>query len=157
MEQNHRTLRYKEAKQAYSENMELAAYTGVQLFFDILIAQLNVEAATQEKINADTLYGISKGRFEVGRIAETELLQIELSVANAENAIAQSTLNLQSSMEQLRTFLGIQRAARFEMVPPLELPSFIVDPNQALQFALQNRSLIVSLERRLKEAERNIA
>ena len=150
-------LRYKEAKQAYSENMELAAYTGVQLFFDILIAQLNVEAATQEKINADTLYGISKGRFEVGRIAETELLQIELSVANAENAIAQSTLNLQSSMEQLRTFLGIQRAARFEMVPPLELPSFIVDPNQALQFSLQNRSLIVSLERRLKEAESNLA
>ncbi|MBK8045301.1 MAG: TolC family protein [Haliscomenobacter sp.] len=98
----------------------------------------------RKKINADTLYGISKGRFEVGRIAETELLQIELSVANAENAIAQSTLNLQSSMEQLRTFLGIQRAARFEMVPPLELPSFIVDPNQALQFALQNRSLIVS-------------
>ncbi|MFN7115692.1 MAG: TolC family protein [Saprospiraceae bacterium] len=150
-------LRYQEAKRTYSEDMEVAAFNAVQLFFDILIAQLNVEAALQEKSNADTLYGISTGRFDVGRIAETELLQIELSVANAENSIAQSTLNLQSSIEQLRTFLGIQKAVRFEMVPPTELPDFYVDPNKALQAALQNRSVIVALERRLREAERNVA
>lgn len=150
-------LRYQEATRAYSENMELAAYNSVQFFFDIMISQLNVEAALQEKANADTLYNISKGRFEVGKIAETELLQIELSVANAENSIAQSTLNLQSSIEQLRTFLGIQRTVRFETVPPTEIPNFIVDANKALQFALQNRSLIISLDRRLREAERNVA
>jgi len=150
-------LRYQEAKRAYSEDMEVAGYNAVQLFFDILIAQLNVEATLQEKSNADTLYGISTGRFDVGRIAETELLQIELSVANAENSIAQSTLNLQSSMEQLRNFLGIQKAARFEMIPPTELPDFVVDPDKALQFALQNRSIIIALDRRLREAERDVA
>ncbi len=150
-------LRYQEAKRTFSEDMEVTAFTAVQYFFDILIAQLNVEAALQEKSNADTLYGISTGRFEVGRIAETELLQIELSVANAENSLAQSTLNLQSSIEQLRNFLGIQRTVTFEMVPPTDIPNFEVDPNKALQYALQNRSLIVSLERRLRQAERNLA
>jgi outer membrane protein TolC len=150
-------LRYQEAKRSYSEDMEVTAFNAVQLFFDILIAQLNVEAALQEKSNADTLYGISTGRFDVGRIAETELLQIELSVANAENSIAQSTLNLQSSIEQLRNFLGIQKAVVFSMVPPTEIPDFVVDADKALQFALQNRSLIVALERRLREAERDVA
>lgn len=150
-------LRYQEAKRTFSEDMEVTAFTSVQYFFDILISQLNVEAALQEKSNADTLYGISKGRFDVGRIAETELLQIELSVANAENSLAQSTLNLQSSIEQLRNFLGIQKAVTFEMVPPTEIPDFMVDPNKALQYALANRSLIISLERRLRQAERNVA
>lgn len=150
-------LRYQEAKRTYSEDLEVTAFTSVRYFFDILIAQLNVEAALQEKSNADTLYGISKGRFEVGRIAETELLQIELSVANSENSLAQSTLNLQSSIEQLRNFLGIQKAVRFEMIPPTEIPNFMVDPNKALQYALANRSLIVALERRLRQAERNVA
>ncbi len=150
-------LRYQEAKRAYSEDLEVTAFTSVQYFFDILISQLNVEAALQEKSNADTLYGISKGRFDVGRIAETELLQIELSVANSENSLAQSTLNLQSSIEQLRNFLGIQKAVAFEMIPPMEIPDFVVDPNKALQYALANRSVIVALERRLREAERNVA
>ncbi len=150
-------LRYQEAKRGFSEDMESTAFTAVQLFFDILIAQLNAEAAQQEKSNADTLYGISKGRFEVGKIAETELLQIELSVANAENAIAQSTLNLQSSIEQLRNFLGIQRAVTFEMVPPTALPDFMIDADKALQVALQNRSELIAFERRLREAERNVA
>ncbi len=150
-------LRYQEAKRGFSEDMEATAFTAVRLFFDILIAQLNVEAAQQEKSNADTLYGISKGRFEVGKIAETELLQIELSVANAENAIAQSTLNLQSSIEQLRNFLGIQRAVTFEMVPPTVLPAFVIDADKALQIALQNRSELIAFERRLREAERNVA
>jgi len=150
-------LRYQEAKRSYSEDMEQTAFEAVQLFFDVLIAQLNVQAAEQEKSNADTLYEISKGRFEVGKIAETELLQIELSVANAENALAQATLNLQSSTEQLRNFLGIQEVVRFEMIAPTEIPDFIVEADRALQFALRNRSETIAFERRLRQAERDVA
>ncbi len=150
-------LRYQEAKRRFSEDMEQTALDAAQLFFEVLIAQLNLEAAQQEKSNADTLYEISKGRFEVGKIAETELLQIELSVANAENLLAQATLNLQSSTEQLRNFLGIQRAVGFEMIPPTDIPAFIVDADKALQYALQNRSETIAYERRLREAEREVA
>lgn len=150
-------LRYQEARRGFSEDMEQTAYDASQLFFDVLIAQLNVEAALQEKSNADTLYEISKGRFEVGKIAETELLQIELSVANAENSLAQATLNLQSSNEELRNFLGIQRVVQFELIPPTNIPDFIIDADRALQFALQNRSEIIAYERRLREAELSVA
>ncbi len=150
-------LRYQEARRSYSEDMEETAYQAVQLFFDVLIAQLNVQAAQQEKSNADTLYEISKGRFEVGKIAETELLQIELSVANAENSLAQATLNLQSSNEQLRNFLGIQRSVQFEMIAPTDIPDFIVDADRALQLALRNRSETIAFERRLRQAEREVA
>lgn len=150
-------LRYQEAKRSFSEDTEQTAYQAVNLFFDILISQLNLEAALQEKNNADTLYGISKGRYEVGKIAETELLQIELSVANAESSVAEATLNLQSSTEQLRNFMGLQKSVRFEMIPPLSLPNVQIDPKKALDAARSNRSIIVQFDRRLREAERDVA
>ncbi len=150
-------LNFTESKRAYSEDMEQVAYEASQYFFDVLISQLNVEAALKDKANADTLYAISKGRFEVGRIAETELLQIELSVMNSDADLAESELNLQSSTEQLRNFLGIREASEFSLTPPTTIPGFHVDAEKALEYAQKNRSITVNFDLRLMEAERNVA
>ncbi|MEM9837419.1 MAG: TolC family protein [Bacteroidota bacterium] len=145
-------LRYQESKRVFNESKERAAAESARLFFDLLIAQLNLEAAEKNKANADTLYEISQGRFGVGRIAETDLLQIELSVMNANAALAQATLNAQTANEELRSYLGITENARFQLIPPSEIPSTQVDPEIALQYALKNRSEIIAFERRALEA-----
>ncbi len=149
-------LRYKEATLSFAENMESVAYDAAELFFDVLIAQLNIEATEKIKANADTLYRISQGRFEVGRIAETELLQIELSAQNANASLAQATLDLQTSTERLRNFLGITEGVKFELKPPSDIPTFAIDGNIALTQASQNRSQNIRLQRLLKEAEREV-
>jgi outer membrane protein TolC len=150
-------LVYQEATKQFAENMEGVAFEAAQLFFEVYIAQLNLTAATQDKANADTLLNISKGRFEVGRIAETELLQIELSAMNANANVAQAVLDLTTSSEQLRNFLGIKQKVEFELTPPTEIPEFIVDADAALKYALQNRSEIIGFERRKIEAESDVA
>ncbi len=150
-------LRYAESEKAWSLDMEQTAYQAANLFFDILIAQLNLEAAYRDKANADTLYGISKGRFEVGRIAETELLQIELNAMNANADVSQSMLTMQTSAEQLRDFLGIQQAVHFQLEAPSQLPAFALDPQQALQYARMHRPEIIAFERRLLEAQSQVA
>ncbi len=150
-------LRFDEAKRQFSEDMEEVAYTTSQLFFDVLIAQLNQQAAIRDKTNADTLLGISRGRFEVGRIAETELLNIELNAMNADADLASQTLNLQTSTERLRDFLGIQRAVYFKLLPPDEIPGFLIDADRALEFAIKNRSETIQFSRRLAEADQNVA
>ena len=66
-------LLYQEAEKGFAEEMEQIAFEASTLFFTVLEAQLNLEASKRDKINADSLYRISEGRFEVGRIAETEL------------------------------------------------------------------------------------
>lgn len=148
---------YDEARRGYSEDMEEVAFQAAQLFFQVLIAQLNLEAARRDKASADTLYVISKGRFEVGRIAETELLQIELRVMNADADIARSYLNLQTNTERLRNFLGITEAVDFQLTPPAALPVFNIDAEQALGYARKYRSEGLTFQRRLLEAERNVA
>ena len=149
-------LAFDEAKKQYSENVEEVAFQAARLFFDLLIAQLNMEAARRDKINADTLYAISQGRFEVGRIAETELLQIELNVMAAEGDLAANELNLQTSTEQLRNFLGIRQAVQFQLIPPSDIPVFSIDADQALEYARKHRSQAVALQRRLLEAQREV-
>lgn len=146
-------LRYSERTKEYAEEMEGVAFEAANLFFDVLIAQLNLEAAVQDKVNADTLFNISKGRFEVGKIAETELLQIELQSLNADAQVAQAGLNVQTNTELLRNHLGIKEAVTFELVTPTTIPTFTVDAATALKYARMNRSNGVNFERRLLQAE----
>ncbi|MEM1124032.1 MAG: TolC family protein, partial [Bacteroidota bacterium] len=146
-------LRYSERTKEFAEEMEGVAFEAANLFFDVLIAQLNLEAAIQDKVNADTLFKISKGRFEVGKIAETELLQIELQSLNADAQVARAGLNVQTNTELLRNHLGIKEAVVFELATPTTIPTFTVDAETALKFARMNRSYSVNFERRLLQAE----
>lgn len=149
-------LRYQEAQSRYSEEMELIAFNAVRFFFEVYRSQAILEGAEIDKANADTLYEISIGRYEVGRVAETELLQIELQSMNANDAFAEATLRLQTSTDQLRNFLGIKSKMEFIPVLPEELPDIFIDPQVALEYAKKNRSLTIAFRRQLLEADRTV-
>jgi outer membrane protein TolC len=149
-------LRYEEATSRYAEELEGLAYEAVGLFFDVYITQLDVEAAILDKQNADSLLVISRGRFEVGRIAETDLLQIELNGKNAQSNLTAASMALQNNTEGLRNFLGITEGTAFNLETPRELPGIEIDIEKALQQARLNRSRTVEFRRRLLEAERDL-
>lgn len=147
---------FKESEKSYSEQMEAVASRAAALFFNLLTSQLDAIAAQQDKNNADTLLVLSRGRFEVGKIAETDLLQVELNALDAETRLAEAQLNMQTNSEQLRDFLDLQGDIKFELVPPYDLPAVMIDPEQALAYASQNRSAMVAYDRRLLEANREV-
>lgn len=149
-------LRYQEAIQQYSEDFAELELQTVQLFFDCYLAQLEMKAAEQERAAADSLYALAQGRFDVGRIAETELLQIELRVKRADARIAAATVDLQRSTEALRDFIGIDRQVFFDLRTPEELPQFMVNLENALEFAFKNRTEATSFLRRVEEAKREL-
>lgn len=149
-------LRFEESKRQFSEEMEVVAAQAVQLFFDVMISQLSLEAAQRDRANADTLYLISQGRYNVGKIAETELLQVEISKMNADAREAQATLDLQRSTEDLRNFLGIKEAVKFNLFPPTDIPEIDIEATKALDYARKHRSVILAFQRRLLEAEANV-
>jgi outer membrane protein len=150
-------LVYSEATKRFAEETETIARVTTELFFDVYIAQINLGSSQLDKTNADTLYSVAQGRYSVGRIAETDLLQIELSVRNAEASLANALLQNQTNTEQLRNYLGIKEVVTFDLTPPDELPTFIVDAAKALEEAKKNRSKSVELTRRLMEAEMRLA
>ncbi len=147
---------YKESEKQYSEQMEAVANRAENLFFELLFSQLDAEAAQQDKANADTLLELSKGRYEVGKIAETDLLQVQLNAMQAETRLAAAQLNMQTNTEQLRDFLNLKGDVQFDLVPPYEIPDVIIDQDKALNYAIQNRSETVAFQRRLLEAQQEV-
>ena len=150
-------VNYKESEKIYSEEMESVASQAASLFFNLLTSQLDAQAAEQDKINSDTLLVLSRGRFEVGKIAETDLIQVELNAMSAETRLAEAQLQMQTNAEMLRDFLDLQGNISFDLVPPYDLPEVLIDSEKALTYALQNRSNVVGFERRILSATRDVA
>ena len=149
-------LDYESSTKRYSEEKEQIAYDAVNLFFTLYIAQLNLEEARRQKIYADSLYRISIGRFEVGRIAETALLQIELRSKNADTEVATELLNYQTANQNLRNFLGVKNDAEFNLLAPEVLAEYDIDPPTALEYARAHRSQTTEFRIRLMEAQMNM-
>ena len=149
-------LRFERSQREYSEDMERVAFDAVGYYFNVLTAQLDVAAAERQKSVADTLFRIGEGRFSVGNIAETELLQLEVASMNANAALAQARLDQQTFIEELRNFLGIKEEVFFQFETPDSIPDVIIEPDQALVFARENRSDMLLFRQNVLQAEERV-
>lgn len=150
-------IRYEEAQRGYVEDMEQIALEANNLFFDMLAAQIQLAISEKNKANTDTLFNISKGRYNLGKIAENDLLQMELSMLNAENSLAEAKLNLEIKAQNLKRFLGINTSTDVELILPNNIPYFEVNTQKALLEASNNRQAILEFRRKRLEAEQQIA
>ncbi|NOQ24063.1 MAG: TolC family protein [Bacteroidales bacterium] len=150
-------LKYEEAKKKYISSLEDVSIKAVGYFFDLALAQQNLQVARINFSNADTLYQIATGRYNIGTIAENELMQMELSVLNAGSSLNSSLVDLEIRKFRLRSFLGFNELVDLQLVIPSEIPELTVDVNQALEISRQNNPDIIGFERQLIEAERDVA
>lgn len=150
-------LKYEEARKTYLRDIENVHMMAVQYFFNLALAQINKEIAETNMQNADTLYQIALGRYNLGTIAEDELLQMELSYLNAGTAINESEMNLRDRELKLRSFLGFNQTVRLELLIPNEIPDLEVDVNEVLKLAEENNPELIALERQLVEAQSSVA
>ncbi len=156
-DQEAQDLRHTMATRELAEAMEDCALDVTNKFFDFLLASMTVSNAAMNVAINDTLYRISKGRFNVGRIAENDLLQSELAYLNAKTQLENARVGLIRSRQTLRIALGMKSEESIALVPPREIPSFYADPALALVQARQNRSDILNFDLQMLTAERGVA
>ncbi len=146
-------LRYKIAQKQYVEEMEDLAFTVTQGYFNVLQAKINVEVAEFNITVNDSIFNISQGRFQVGNIAENELLQSELEYRNARASYTTANLNYQRAIENFKALLGIDDATEIDIEVPDVAPEISVDVDQALKLATENNStsLLFDLNRLLAD------
>jgi len=150
-------LRYEESKRNYLNSMELVSIRAVNNFFELALAQKNVEIAHLNYSNADTLFRIARGRYNLGTIAENELLQMELTYLNADAALNEAQIDLKMKKYQLNSFLGFNQETDIKLIIPHTIPDLEVDPSLALSEARKNNPDILNMQRQLLEAERDLA
>lgn len=148
-------LRFKIAEKQFVEDLEDLSFTVTQSFFDVLISKINVEIAEFNVTVNDSIYNISKGRYEVGNVAENDLLQTELAFRNAEASLTNAKLSYQRAEENFKALLGLDDNVAIEVQAPETAPNIDLDFDKALNLALENNSQ--SLQFQLDEIQANQA
>lgn len=149
-------LIYEEAKREFIERMEQVSLNTSRRYFALLKAQVQARIAKSNFSNQDTLFQISKGRFKMGKIAENDLLQIELSVLNSENDLITNQINLKRTSQDLSRYL-VLNTEHILLSTPKELTTFTVTVEKALEEAKANRKAVIQFRRRRLQAEQNVA
>ena len=103
-------LRYTEAQANFLSATEKVTMNVIQYFFNLLLAQENVNIARQNLQNAEKLCEVAESKRRMGRISENDLLQLRLNVLNARSSLTSNESNLKSQMFSLRSYLGIDNA-----------------------------------------------
>lgn len=150
-------LEYEEAKKNYVMSIENVHLQAVQYFFSLALAQINKQIAELNYSNADTLWKMSQGRYNLGTIAEDEMLEMQLSWLNTEIARKEADMNLRDREIRLRSFLGFNENVKVELILPSEIPDLQVDPQEVLELAHINNPEMISQQLNLLNAQSSVA
>jgi len=147
---------YEESKKAYLEDMENVSINATNYFFNLLLAQISEKIAQINLANYDTLYKIAQGRYNLGKIAENDLLQLELQFLRSSATLEEARINVENRMFRLKSFLRIKDDIPIELIPPDHIKPFMVPFAKAIEEARANRSDALAFSRREIEAERDV-
>jgi len=125
-------LLYDESLKGYVEDLEDISIRTTGLFFDMLLAQISLEMAQKNVSSNDTILNIGKGRYDLGKIAENDLLQLELNLLNSNQEVSQATLDIQTAQLRLLTYIGLSELQNVRLARPDEIPEFQIDETLAL-------------------------
>lgn len=150
-------LRYNEAERRYIEDKEQVSIQASNVFFLLLESQIRLKIQQTNLANNDTLYQIARGRYNIGTIAENELLQIELSLLNSRAAYDEANIQLKSRTFDLKSFLRLPEDVSVDLIPPIAPPVSFIEENTAIEQAHNNRSDVLAYDRRIIEAESTVS
>jgi outer membrane protein TolC len=150
-------LKYQAARKTFLANIESVHQQAVMNFFSLAQAQINKQISEMNYSNADTLYRIAKGRYQLGTIAEDELLQMQLSWLNSETARKQADMNLRDREIRLRSFLGFNDNVRLELIIPTGIPDLQVSTQEVFDLAMANNPEILNQQLTIITAQSNVA
>ncbi|HEU6452177.1 MAG TPA: TolC family protein, partial [Gemmatimonadaceae bacterium] len=134
------------AERQYLEAREDVAIATATAFFDLYAARLRLENATANVAVNDTLYTLSKRRYQVGKIGENDLLQSELALLRARSSLDGARLEYDRAMAALRLQLKVPADSNLAIAAPVNVPVMTVDTAVAVAEALRNRSQMASFD-----------
>ena len=150
-------VRFREARKAYNEALELVASQTSNHFFNLATAQTNLDIASSNHASADTLYRYAQGRYNIGTITENEMLQLEINKLTEETNMMNARIEVEDQMQVLRSFLGINRKVILRVIAEDKVPEFNIPLADALKMAFENSPEPETYERMKLQSQSNLA
>lgn len=149
-------LKYREGNQQFIQSLEQVALDATGYYFDLLVAQVNLQIAEKNRSNNDTLFKIAKHKLELGKISQNDLLQLQMGLLTAQKDLASAQQSAAVTSLKLKMFMSSRDERELELEIPLEAEQFDVNAQVALDEAFANRSASIAFGRKLLEAERDV-
>ncbi|MGI4832768.1 MAG: TolC family protein [Janthinobacterium lividum] len=169
-------LRYQESQRQYLEDRETLAQRVAELYFDVLLQQVTAAVAGQNAQAAAELLRVGREKYTLGRLSQSDLLQLELSLLNAQQAQGQAYLDAENAAVSLRTYCALPGSAASPeaspspagspaagadalpaLVVPAAAPAPAVPPAEALGQARQHRAAVLAFARQRLQTTRDVA
>jgi outer membrane protein TolC len=120
---------------------ELSLVTQVsQYYYNLLSFQKSAEIAQLNLDRQTEAYEISKNKYEAGLIREVDALQMEVDLAEAQSNYDMALFNQSSALNSFKELIGIELDDTVILSSELQYKVVVVDPEQAVKLALENRS-----------------
>lgn len=148
---------FDEAQKRFVEEIEEIALASTSRFFNYLRVQTNYNLAVSNLNNSEDNLRISTTKKDLGQISENDYSRIQLSVLNAQKALSQARMDLKNADFSLKSYIGLEQGRKIELIIPLNITLFEIDPDLALQKARENRKETTYYKRRLIDADRALA
>ncbi|EDM38308.1 putative exported outer membrane protein [Pedobacter sp. BAL39] len=150
-------LKYNESQQGYIESQEKIAVSVTDYFFDLLLSQVNLHLAEMNLSNTGKILKIANTKFELGKIATNEILQLQLEEVNAKKAVGAAKRDMEIASLNLRSYSGIEGDERIVVIMPEAVHDIDISIDRVLTEAVENRSDAIAFVRRIAEARRDVA
>lgn len=150
-------LLYDESKQKYIETQEQISITVTGYFFDLLLAQVNLETAKANMTNTLKILKIANLKFTLGKVSKNEILQLELEQLTAKKARGTAQRDVEIATLNLRSYIGQEGDEKIVLTAPKTISQMSVSTDRVLTAAFENRSDAIAFVRRIAEAKRDVA
>ncbi|ASU35195.1 TolC family protein [Mucilaginibacter xinganensis] len=150
-------LLYNESRQAYIEAQEQISITVTGYFFDLLLAQVNLQTAEANLINTQKILKIANLKFDLGKVSKNEILQLQLEQLNAKKAVGTAKRDMEIATLNLRSYIGHEGDEKIVLQVPETISQMSVTADRVLTEAFANRSDAIAFMRRIAEAKRDVA
>ncbi|MEL7123732.1 MAG: TolC family protein [Bacteroidota bacterium] len=99
-------LQLEEANRKFVADKEAIKEDATRLFFSLLLAQVNLEIANSNAESNQSLFEIAQERFNLGKISDSDLMQLRVSLLSAQRNQRNAFQSVQQASTNMFAFIG---------------------------------------------------
>lgn len=142
-------MNYENARISYALQMLNVERNITSQFYNLFMAQQNLEIRESELANAERNFNIIKDKVEADLATKDEYYQAEVNLAQSRSTVENQRVNLENSKDNFKQSLGIPLDEDIKVECDVEAIAVLVNFDKALQSAMSSR-----LELRQREISR---
>ncbi len=132
-------LNYENANIGYALQRLNLERNVTQYFYNVYMAQMNLQIARDELENTQKSYNIIQNKVQAGLAAKEEEYQAELNLATSESTLQDREVAYENAKDQLKLYLGMDLFADFTVMADPNVTPVGIDLDKAIENGLNSR------------------